>query len=56
MTYESKTLQINGRKVVVDCHGEGEPLLLVHGLGGTANSWSPVVAAFAGSHPGIMPK
>ncbi len=55
MGYELKKVQINGRTLAVDCHGDGAPLLLVHGLGGTANSWAPVVEAFAGSHRVIVP-
>ncbi len=46
---------INGRQMVVDSYGAGAALLLVHGLGGTANSWFPVVAAFAGSRRVIVP-
>ena len=29
--------------MAVDVVGEGDPLLLVHGLGGTGNYWTPVV-------------
>ena len=47
---------INGRQMVVDSYGAGAALLLVHGLGGTANSWFPVVAAFAGSRRVIVPE
>ena len=47
--------QINGKRMVVDVLGSGAPLLLVHGLGGTANSWAPVVAAFAGKMQLIVP-
>ena len=43
-------LEINGRLIAFDDVGSGEPLLLVHGLGGTANSWAPVVEAFRASH------
>ena len=43
-------LEINGRALAIDDIGSGEPLVLVHGLGGTANSWSPVVEAFRHSH------
>jgi pimeloyl-ACP methyl ester carboxylesterase len=46
---------INGRRLSVDVHGAGEPLLLIHGLGGTANSWAPVVAAFASTMQVIVP-
>jgi len=46
---------INGRRLSVDVHGAGEPLLLIHGLGGTANAWAPVVAAFASRTQVIVP-
>jgi pimeloyl-ACP methyl ester carboxylesterase len=34
-------------RVAVEIEGEGEPVLMVHGLGGTANTFTPVLAAFA---------
>lgn len=40
-------IRIDGHPLTVDVGGEGEALLLVHGLGGTANFWAPVSAAFA---------
>ncbi len=40
-------IEINGRTLAVDVNGDGDALLLVHGLGGTSNFWAPVVAAFA---------
>jgi pimeloyl-ACP methyl ester carboxylesterase len=33
--------------VFVDRHGEGEPLLLIHGTGGTHNHWRPVLEPLA---------
>jgi pimeloyl-ACP methyl ester carboxylesterase len=55
MTYELKQVLVNGQPLAVDCHGEGEPMLLVHGLGGTANSFSPLVGAFAATHRVCVP-
>ena len=43
-------IDIRGRLLALDDLGTGEPLLLVHGLGGTANSWAPVMEAFRHSH------
>jgi 3-oxoadipate enol-lactonase len=40
-------IEINGRTLAVDVTGDGDALLLVHGLGGTSNFWAPVTAAFA---------
>lgn len=37
---------LNG--IAVEVSGEGEPLLCIHGLGGSSNTWTPVLAAFAG--------
>jgi 3-oxoadipate enol-lactonase len=34
-------------RVAVECDGEGDPALLIHGLGGTSNVWTPVLAGFA---------
>lgn len=34
-------------RMAVEVEGEGEPVLMVHGLGGTANTFTPVLAAFA---------
>ena len=40
------TQLINGLAVEID--GEGEALLCIHGLGGSSNTWTPLMAAFAG--------
>jgi 3-oxoadipate enol-lactonase len=48
-------LDVNGHRIVVDVHGEGAALLLVHGLGGTSNFWAPVVAALAPTMRVIVP-
>ena len=34
-------------RMAVEIEGEGEPVLMIHGLGGTANTFTPVLAAFA---------
>ena len=34
-------------RLAVEIEGEGEAVLMVHGLGGTANTFTPVLAAFA---------
>lgn len=43
---------IDGAAVEVD--GEGEAVVLVHGLGGTSNNWTPVMGALA-RHRAIRP-
>jgi 3-oxoadipate enol-lactonase len=34
-------------RVAVEISGEGEPVLMIHGLGGTTNTWTPLLAAFS---------
>lgn len=36
---------LNG--LTVEIHGDGEPLLCIHGLGGSSNTWTPVLPALA---------
>ena len=40
-------IETNGHALAVDITGDGDALLLVHGLGGTSNFWAPVTAAFS---------
>ena len=42
-------MKINGKAIAVEEHGEGEPMVLVHGLGGTSNSWHPQVGILSRS-------
>lgn len=35
-------------ELAVEIDGEGEALLCIHGLGGSSNTWTPVMAALAG--------
>lgn len=32
---------INGKQLLIEEHGEGDAVIMVHGLGGTSNSWGP---------------
>ncbi|MGE3773209.1 MAG: alpha/beta fold hydrolase [Gammaproteobacteria bacterium] len=50
-------LELDGEIVYCDQYNADAPdaLLLVHGLGGTANFWAPVVAAFASTHRILAP-
>jgi pimeloyl-ACP methyl ester carboxylesterase len=34
-------------RIAFEVAGDGEPVLLIHGLGGTSNTWTPLAAAFA---------
>lgn len=40
------TTILNG--IAVEISGEGEPLLCIHGLGGSSNTWTPILPAFRG--------
>ncbi|MDF3860421.1 alpha/beta fold hydrolase, partial [Achromobacter denitrificans] len=40
------TSDINGLAVEID--GQGPALLCIHGLGGSSNTWTPVMGAFEG--------
>jgi 3-oxoadipate enol-lactonase len=41
-------------RMAVECDGEGEAVLMIHGLGGTSNVWTPVLGALA-RHRTIRP-
>ena len=34
--------------VAVEIEGEGPPVVCIHGLGGTSNTWTPVLRALRG--------
>lgn len=40
-------LQANGIGIEYEIHGEGTPLLFIHGLGSTRRDWDPQMTAFA---------
>ena len=40
-------IEANGLEIYYETHGEGEPLLLVHGRTGTSRSWASHLPAFA---------
>ena len=33
-------------RIAVEVDGEGDPVVMIHGLGGTTNTWTPLLAAF----------
>ncbi len=46
---------INGKSLAVDRHGDGEPILMIHGLGGTANAWGPQAVALSRNFSVVRP-
>ncbi len=42
-----EAMEVNGKEIAVEQHGEGDAVVMVHGLGGTSNSWFPQVAPLA---------
>ena len=38
--------EINGKTLALEVHGDGTPLVMVHGLGGTSNAFYPQAALF----------
>ena len=40
-------VELRGKTLSVEKHGQGEPVVLLHGLGSTANVWEPQVRALA---------
>jgi pimeloyl-ACP methyl ester carboxylesterase len=47
----TRRLEVEGRSVgVIDCGGDGPPLLFIHGLGGIWQNWLLNIPAFMGTH------
>lgn len=41
---------VNGLQMYYEIHGEGEPLLLIHGAYGTVGMWGPILETLARTH------
>ena len=48
-------MKINGKGLEVEQHGDGDPIIMIHGLGGTANAWYPQVNLLSRSFRVILP-
>lgn len=48
-------MRINSKLLEIEQHGEGEAMIMVHGLGGTANAWYPQASLLARSFHVIRP-
>ena len=40
-------MEVNGKEIAIEEHGDGDAVVMVHGLGGTGNSWYPQVGPLA---------
>src|SRR2546430_17735864 len=43
----SREVAVFVERMAVEIEGEGEPVLMIHGLGGTSNTFTPLLGAFA---------
>ena len=50
-----QTITINGMQMYYVLHGQGEPLLLLHGFTGSSGDWSPFVHDLAGEYQLVIP-
>ena len=50
-----RTIQVNGARLAVIDEGQGAPLLLLHGLGGSADDWRMQRAEFAARYRVVIP-
>ncbi len=48
-------MRINNKLLSVEQHGEGEAMIMVHGLGGTSNAWYPQATLLSRSFQVIRP-
>ena len=46
--------EVNGQRLYYEAHGDGEPLLCVHGLSCDTLAWIPQVQAFAAAHRTVI--
>jgi pimeloyl-ACP methyl ester carboxylesterase len=46
---------LNGVKLYFELHGDGEPLLLLHGFSGSSQDWIPSIAQWAANFKLIVP-
>src|SRR6266542_4727161 len=46
---------INGMRMYYEVHGQGEPLVLLHGFTGSGGDWAPFVNGWAAEHQLIIP-
>jgi pimeloyl-ACP methyl ester carboxylesterase len=54
MPPEGRMASVNGIEMYYELHGEGTPLVLLHGFTGSTQHWQPFVADFAQEHQLIL--
>ena len=52
---EGKIASVNGFQMYYEIHGEGEPLVLLHGFFGSGEFWQPLVADLAKDYRLVIP-
>lgn len=52
---DSSTETVNGKSIWVERAGDGDPILMIHGLGGTGNSFWPQVGPLSRTHTVVRP-
>ena len=50
-----QTVSVNGMEMYYETHGEGEPLVLLHGITGTGAIWAPFLEELSRDHQVIVP-
>jgi 3-oxoadipate enol-lactonase len=54
MVQDMPKLHCNGIDIHYEVHGQGEPLLFIHGLGSSGQDWAWQIDAFSASHQVIV--
>lgn len=49
------SIRVNATELYYECHGAGPPLLMIHGLGSSADDWAFQLEDFARRHTLILP-
>ena len=52
---EGKVASINGMEMYYEIHGQGEPLVLLHGFSGSGSLWSPQIPELAKHYQLVIP-
>ena len=55
VSIRGRTEPVNGIEMYFEIHGEGKPLVLLHGFTGCGSNWEPFVSDLAREHQLIVP-